>query len=272
MALSYYDNEDKFGQTNRLVTCATSPNCDLPSSNRSLQYNLNPMQANYVQRLRVAFRKMGATRWIGHLDVNRTWERALNRAAIPMAYTQGFNRRPRMQFASALPLGYTSACEYVDLWLETEIEPAQALAQIQARMAPGIEVFSAETVNLRQPALPTLTVESRFTVRFNHVEVSADQLSQKVAEVMAANEVMVEKHGRKNRGKMYNVRPRILAMTVRDEEPVKLELTLSAAEGKAGRPGDILKALNIDPLATHIHRADLTLRDLGDNSAEKSLS
>ncbi len=219
------------------------------------------MQANYVQRLRVTFRKLGAARWIGHLDVNRTWERALNRAAIPMAYTQGFNRRPRMQFASALPLGYTSECELVDLWLETEIEPAQALAQLQARMAPGIEVIAAETVDIRQPALPTLTVAARFIVRFNHVAVNSSDLTQRVAAMLAAEKVMVEKPGRKNRGKLYNLRPRVQSLDVIDGEPVKMEMLLSAEEGKAGRPNDIIQALGIDPLATHVHRADLTLRD-----------
>ncbi len=219
------------------------------------------MQANYVQRLRVTFRKEGAARWIGHLDVNRTWERALNRAEIPMAYTRGFNRRPRMQFASALPLGYTSECEIVDLWLETEIDPSQALTQLQERMAPGIVVVAAETVSLRQKALPTLTVKARFVVRFKHVNVDVDDLKQRVSDLMSADEVMVEKPGRKNRGKYYNLRPRVQSITVLGGEPVVMEMVLSAEEGKAGRPNDIIQALDIDPLATHVHRADLTLRD-----------
>lgn len=219
------------------------------------------MQANYVQRLRVTFRKVGPARWIGHLDVSRTWERALNRAEIPMAYTRGFNRRPRMQFASALPLGYTSECEVVDLWLQTEMEAEQALAQIQARMAPGIEVISAETVNTRQPALPTLTVQARFVVRFNHVEVDASELAQRVEEMLASDEVLVPKPGRKNRGKFYNLRPRVETLRVIDGEPVQMEMVLSAEEGNAGRPNDIIQALGVDPLATHVHRANLTLRD-----------
>jgi radical SAM-linked protein len=230
------------------------------------------MQANYVQRLRVTFRKVGATRWIGHLDVSRTWERALNRAAIPMAYTQGFNRRPRMQFASALPLGYTSACELVDLWLATEIDPAQALAQLQTCMAPGIEVTAAKTVDIKEAALPTLTVASRFVVRFNHVDVDADLLAVRVSEMLAAETVLIEKPGRKNRGKLYNLRPRIMSMRVIAGQPVEMEMVLSAAEGQAGRPNDIVAALGIDPLATHIHRTDLTLRDETVTSAEKPLS
>ncbi len=62
------------------------------------------MQANYVQRIRLVYSKLGNTRYIGHLDLARTLQRAINRARIPIAYTQGYNKRPRMQLADALPL------------------------------------------------------------------------------------------------------------------------------------------------------------------------
>jgi radical SAM-linked protein len=75
------------------------------------------MKANYVQRLRLVFAKDGPARFIGHLDLARTLERMLNRAQIPLAYTQGYNPRPRMQLATALPLGFTSECEIADIWL-----------------------------------------------------------------------------------------------------------------------------------------------------------
>jgi uncharacterized protein (DUF2344 family) len=47
------------------------------------------MQANYVQRLRITFAKFGPTRFIGHLDLATALERSLNRAQVPLAYTQG---------------------------------------------------------------------------------------------------------------------------------------------------------------------------------------
>ena len=71
------------------------------------------MERTYVQRIRVVFSKVGATRYISHLDVARTWERILNRAKVPVDYSHGFNKRPKMQFATATALGTTSLCEVV---------------------------------------------------------------------------------------------------------------------------------------------------------------
>lgn len=217
------------------------------------------MQANYVQRLRVTFRKFGAARWIGHLDVNRTWERALNRAKIPMAYTQGFNRRPRMQFANALPLGYTSDCEVVDLWLREKIAPDAAMTQLNERMAPGIEVMEAHTVYVRQPALPTLTVTANYTVRLTHVEVNSAELSQKITSLLATDEIIAEKTGKKNRGKTYNLRPMILDIVLDEDEQMHLHVT--CREGMTGRPDAILRALDIDHRDVHVHRQHLHFND-----------
>jgi radical SAM-linked protein len=61
-----------------------------------------------VQRLRITFAKQGALKFIGHLDLAKTWERILRRAQLALAYTQGFNAHPRLQLASPLPLGFTS--------------------------------------------------------------------------------------------------------------------------------------------------------------------
>ena len=117
--------------------------------------------ADYVQRLRITFRKEGPTRYISHLDLARTWERALNRAQMPMAYTHGFNRRPRMQFAAALPLGVTSAAELVDILLVERMGLEQAQVQIMQRMAPGITVTHIAEIGLREPSLPAVLCRQR---------------------------------------------------------------------------------------------------------------
>ena len=80
-----------------------------------------PMAA--VQRMRMTFTKEGTARYISHLDLARAVERALNRAGLPIAYTQGFNRRPRLSLAAALPLGYTSQAEIADVWLTEPVDP-----------------------------------------------------------------------------------------------------------------------------------------------------
>jgi radical SAM-linked protein len=70
-------------------------------------------------RIQITFSKTGAMRFTGHLDLHRAWERTFRRAALPLAYSQGYNPRPKMNLASALPLGFTSECEVIDVRLES---------------------------------------------------------------------------------------------------------------------------------------------------------
>jgi radical SAM-linked protein len=63
----------------------------------------------------VRFTKLGKVRFTSHRDVARLWERALRKAGVPVAYTGGFAPRPRLHFGLALPTGYESHAEYLDV-------------------------------------------------------------------------------------------------------------------------------------------------------------
>jgi radical SAM-linked protein len=78
---------------------------------------MSTVNAEAVQRLRITFSQAGALRYVGHLDMVRTWERGLRRAGVPLAYSGGFNPGPRLYFASGLPLGATGRAEIVDVLL-----------------------------------------------------------------------------------------------------------------------------------------------------------
>jgi radical SAM-linked protein len=64
-----------------------------------------------MMRLRITFSKTGSLRYTGHLDLQTVWERTARRAGLPLAYTQGFHPGPRIQIASALPLGFIGHAE-----------------------------------------------------------------------------------------------------------------------------------------------------------------
>ena len=69
------------------------------------------------QRLRITFTRDETLKYIGHLDMARTWQRIARRADLPLAYSEGFNPQPRMTFAAALPVGCTSDHEEMDMVL-----------------------------------------------------------------------------------------------------------------------------------------------------------
>ncbi len=221
------------------------------------------MQANYIQRLRLTFRKVGPTRYIGHLDLARTLERSLNRAQIPIAFTQGFNRRPRMALAVALPLGYTSDGEMADIWLTQAMQPEQACEQMMSRMAPGIEVIKVEDIPLKLDSLEASTTAATYIVSFLDPQ-DGEGLQIKVDDIMNSETIMCErKQGRKGKIKRYNLRPLIFDLTVENavsNQPT-LHMDLSLMPAKTGRPDEILRILDIDPLSTRVHRTKITLKE-----------
>lgn len=215
------------------------------------------MQANYVQRLRLRFSKMGPTRFISHLDLARALERALNRARIPVSYSQGYNPRPRMQFASALPLGFTSEAELADIWLEEELDPEQARQRMMSKMAPGIVVQEVWEVPLDAPAMQACTTETAYVVDLDGV-IEADVLRQRVQELLDAESLR-----RERRGKVYDLRPLILDLSVADggDGAPLLSMRLVLQPGRTGRPDEVLSALGLDPLAVRLRRTAIVLEE-----------
>jgi radical SAM-linked protein len=215
------------------------------------------MNANYVQRLRLTFRKQGATRYIGHLDLARTLERSLNRAQIPIAYTQGFNKRPRMALAAALPLGYLSECEMADIYLSEKMEPEAAREQMMRRMAPGIEVWQVEEVDLRAPALQTLTAVTIYTALLLD-PVDPIGLQQTIDTLLTADTII-----RERRNKEYDLRPLIedISLTATDNGSTLIDMRLTMRPGKTGRPDEVLRELELDPMAARITRTEIVLAD-----------
>jgi radical SAM-linked protein len=203
------------------------------------------------------FSKEGPARFISHLDLSKTLERALNRAQIPISFTQGFNPQPRMQFADALPLGLTSECEIVDFWLKVKKEPEETLIALKAKMASGIRVISIEEVEISAPPLQTITKLSEYRVFLT------DEFPDEVIEVRVDALLEAATIPSVRRNKQYDLRPLILELNVisHTRDSVELGMVMPLEPGRTGRPDEVLKALNIDPLAARIHRTKLILAE-----------
>lgn len=204
------------------------------------------------------FSKEGPARYISHLDLARALERALNRARVPVAYTQGYNPRPRMQFAAALPLGFTSEAELADIWLEEEMDPAGAKEQMMSKMAPGIVIHRVWDVPLSAPAMQASTVETSYVATIAD-RMKRDELRRRVADLLAADTVM-----RERRGKEYDLRPLVLDLNLKESDQGVLLLTMRLSivpGGKAGRPDEVLYQLGLDPLDVRVRRTALVLEN-----------
>jgi radical SAM-linked protein len=99
-----------------------------------------------VPKVRLRFAKRGDLRLISHHDLLRCLERLLRRAAIPMAYSQGFNPRPKLSFPLALGLGIEARREPLELELAEPMEPEDVLRRLRAAAPPGFDFLEAEAV------------------------------------------------------------------------------------------------------------------------------
>src|SRR3982751_707293 len=104
-----------------------------------------------AQRIRIRYAKRGRLRFTSHRDFARAFERALRRAAVPMAYSAGFTPHPKISYVGAAPTGVASDAEYVEIGLTERVDPQRLHAALDASLPPGldvVEVVEARTASL----------------------------------------------------------------------------------------------------------------------------
>jgi len=185
------------------------------------------------------------------------WERTLRRARVPIAFSQGFNPRPRFHIAAALPLGFTSLCEIADLWLIEEMPIPNLLERLQKASPPGLSIQSIMEVPLDWPALQTQVLQAEYRVDFFN-DLPLDDLQQKVQGILSQASL-----SRVWRNKSYDLRPLIHAIEIIPPSSLKpfpsLRMLLSAREGATGRPEEVLSTLGIDATEVRVERTRLLL-------------
>ncbi len=206
-------------------------------------------------RLRITFAKTNAMRYTGHLDLHKTWERTLRRAGLPLAYSQGFSPHPRINLASALPLGFTGEAEVIDVWLEEELPVEIVMEALRKAAPPGIQVQYIQVVDPHAPSLQTDLQASEYTIT----------LLEPLADLDARLQVVLQSPSlpRQRRDRSYDLRPLILDLQRLPDDPQGCPLLLvhRAAQASAtGRPEEVAAELGAAPEAIRAHRTRLIFR------------
>jgi radical SAM-linked protein len=208
-------------------------------------------------RIRVTFSKTGALRYIGHLDVHKMWERAARRANLTLAYTQGFHPTPKIQLAAALPLGFSSRCELVDMWAAGEVDLTALPEHLAKAVPPGLGILSVEPADEKGPPLQTQVVSAEYEVGLP-AEADLEGLTRSLATLMES-----EALPRERRGKAYDLRPLIEEMAL-IPSPSSLQgageilcMRLAARAGATGRPEEVLSALGYGDEGWRVERSKL---------------
>lgn len=203
-------------------------------------------------RIRITFAKLGALRYTGNLDLHKMWERTARRADLALAYSQGFHPQPKMQLAAALPLGFSSRCELIDIRLDERVELESLPERLQSAVPIGLKILKVEEIDESSPPLQTQVIAGEYEVTI-YDEMDGAQLTQSLDSVTGAASIL-----RERRGKPYDLRPLIeeLRRIEPDEEGhPRLFMRLTSLPSATGRPEEVLDALGIQYEGTRVERS-----------------
>lgn len=205
-------------------------------------------------KLRIVFEKGEGIRFIGHLDILRTFIRGLKRANMPVKYSEGFNPHAVMTFALPMGVGVTSECEIMDVTLTKNIPANEVIEGINTNMQEGsIRVISAEYTDEPMPEIE----KAEYVIDIlNDGKLNIED----VKNALSQTEIMVEKKSKKQ-VKQINVIEHIFESEILsyNENSLKIRLVISAGNSFNVKPSVVIDGLanvakSFNPIGIKAHR------------------
>ncbi|MFN8542660.1 MAG: TIGR03960 family B12-binding radical SAM protein [Candidatus Binatia bacterium] len=222
-----------------------------------------------VQRLRVRYRKVGPARFIGGRELGTVFLRATRRARMPVAFSHGHHPLPRIAFGPALPLGFSSDDEYLDIELLERLEPAQAAARLGAELPDGLDVTAAVEIARDAPSIDRATAAFAYEVDLSALEAPPvpDTVAAAVGRFAAAETFPIRKHS-KNGDRTVDARRFVCSLRVAGPDRLAIELT-TGPEGTL-KPevlvGDLLALPQTARPTLRVHKVSTRFRGGPDQS------
>ena len=213
-----------------------------------------------MERIRITFEKTGAMRYTSHLDLQKVWIRALLRAKLPLAYTQGFHPTPKVAYAWPLPLGWGTQGELMDIWLDDpdgkEADSETFIRDVNRSMPAGLKILDIEKLPYSDPALTIIIQSAVYLITFPE-KISQEELNGKMGALMS--QATIE---RERRGKIYDMKPLVEKWEVipDSDNGAALKVKMAARDSAMGRPDELAAALGYDPFAVNIVRMKYLLK------------
>jgi radical SAM-linked protein len=217
-----------------------------------------------VTRVRIRFAKLGKIRWTSHRDVARMWERAFRRVQLPVAYSAGFAPRPRVSFGLALPTGYESVAEYLDVELDAtpDLDVHNLPRRLSTALPVGVDATAAElitpgTLSLQEDV--TTCTWRWVAAPMEHLHPPGEEeLAARAAALLAASSVVVTRT-RKGAEVTDDIRAGVLNLQLLGpvgpdpSEGIWVEAEL-ACRPRTLRPSEVMVAMDPNLEERHVRR------------------
>ena len=206
---------------------------------------------NYaLTKYRAQIRKGEEIAVLSHLDYMNVFMRALLRSKLPAAWSKGFNPHLKVSFATALAVGVTSDCEYVDFELIAPVKEFEVAKRLNAQLPKGSEILRLKKLRAKSKPVMSLVDLSRYEIRlpFDKKFLDAAQISVKNFNETPEIKFMriTPKKTRERELKKYLVEP----VTIRNEElgirncdEIILKFAVEITAEGSLKPSEVLKVL-----------------------------
>lgn len=152
--------------------------------------------AEGTYRLRVTYRKAGRLRFLSHLELVHACERAVRRAGLEYAVSQGFNPRMKIAFGPALPVGTAGNAEAYDVWLTRLVAPAEALEKLVEATPEGLAPVEARYVGEKEGSLAAVMTLADYEILVEGPGVGPGSLAEALSDVIASGSLTTEQKGK----------------------------------------------------------------------------
>lgn len=219
---------DAFGKTAVIEggTMEVQPVADQPAAVQDI-----------TTRVRLNYTKTGRIRYLSHLDFMTMFHRAVVRAGVPIAFSQGFNPHPRMAFGPALSVGMESESEYLDMETDPFVDLLKLTRDLNNTLPQGVRILETRIVPKKAPSLSGSI--GRYVYEVEVPEEYSNGIEERALDFLAQTSVIVTKEG-----KQKEIRPGIESLLVSGpvETPL-LNVTLRDHEQLKPRVQDVLEQL-----------------------------
>jgi radical SAM-linked protein len=197
-----------------------------------------------LSRVRLKYTREEPVKYISHLDLLRTFNRAIKRAGIPIVYSQGFNPHPIISFGLPLPVGVTSESEYMDIELEADMDPQNIIEQLNKALPGGIRITKAVQLGDRADKIASVIALADYRVMVDLKKRMNVSFSEQINKLLESDEILIEKQGKKD-VKLVNIRKDIHHLRVEQEngDHIVLGMRLSAGSSSNLKPELVVQAL-----------------------------
>jgi radical SAM-linked protein len=210
-----------------------------------------------MHRLRLKFSRGERLKFLSHLDLMRLWERALRRANLELAYSEGFSPHPRISLAAPLAVGITSVAELMDVFLSRRITDGLFVQKAGPQLPDGIGIMQILPVDIEAPSLQSRLRFAEYSVDME-TDKSGPDIESSLAALMAM-ETLPWHHARDTGERFYDLRPLIngLWLAGKKGDSCSIGMLLRCDASGSGRPEQVIKALGFPALPQSIQRTRL---------------